>query len=90
MKKIVLTILIVAFTFSCNNETELSNIESILIAKGDLGGNGAEGISKQNMVITDQNNWVNLINQMNTVNNASERFSEINIDFSVLSGHCSI
>ena len=48
------------------------NIEPILIAKDNLYGNGGEGISEQNLVISDQNTWIELISQMNSVNNVSE------------------
>tara|TARA_B110000114_G_scaffold133888_1_gene140372 strand:+ start:183 stop:563 length:381 start_codon:yes stop_codon:yes gene_type:complete len=58
------------------------NIESTLIAKDNLFGNGDEGIIEQNLEITDQKTFDNLISQMNTVNNVSDSFSEIDIDFS--------
>jgi len=52
----------------------------VLIAKGNL--TGSEGIPKQNLVITTQTDWENLITAMNSVNNVSDSFAEINIDFS--------
>ena len=62
------------------------NIESTLIAKDNLFGNGDEGIIEQNLEITDQNTFDNLISQMNIVNNVSDSFSEIDIDFSQYKG----
>ncbi|MCL2130868.1 MAG: hypothetical protein FWH36_00205, partial [Lentimicrobiaceae bacterium] len=52
----------------------------VLIAKGNLA--GSEGIPKQNLVITTQTDWENLITAMNSVNNLTDSFAEINIDFS--------
>jgi len=85
MKKNVLIILLSIIVLSCNSNrdnSEIVNIESTLIAKGDLHGNRAEGIVKQNLVISDQATWSNLITKMNTVNNVSDRFSETDVDFS--------
>jgi len=53
----------------------------VTIGKGDLYGNGDENIPKQNIVITNQVDWTNLISAMNTRNNVSNRFTETNIDF---------
>jgi len=85
MKKNVLIILLSIFFLSCNtddNNSEMTNVESTLIAKDNLFGNGDEGIVEQNMVITDQSTWNDLITQMNSVNNVSDNFSETDIDFS--------
>ena len=85
MKKNVLIILLSIFVLSCNSDDDnpgMVNVESTLIAKNSLFGNGDEGIIKQNLEITDQNTWDNLISQMNSVNNVSDNFSEIDIDFS--------
>ena len=85
MKKNVLIILLTIFVLSCNSNegnSGMVNIEPILIAKDNLYGNGGEGISEQNLVISDQNTWIELISQMNSVNNVSDSFSEIDIDFS--------
>lgn len=80
MKKNVLIILLSIFVLSC--KSEMVKVESTLIAKDNLYGNGDEGIIKQNLEITDQNTWNNLVSQMNSVNNVSDNFSEIDIDFS--------
>jgi hypothetical protein len=85
MKKNVLTILLSIFVLSCNsndNNSGMVNIESTLISKGNLFGNGAEGIIEQNLIIADQISWNNLITQMNSANNVSNSFTETNIDFS--------
>ena len=75
----------IALLAGCSNDddnSEMVNIESTLIAKDNLFGNGDEGIIEQNLEITDQNTFDNLISQMNIVNNVSDSFSEIDIDFS--------
>ena len=85
MKKNVLIVLLSIFVLSCNSDDSnpgMVKVESTLIAKNNLFGNGDEGIIKQNLEITDQNTWDNLISQMNSVNNVSDNFSEIDIDFS--------
>lgn len=85
MRKNILVILLLIIVFNCETKDDNSgivNVESILIGKGSIYGNGAEGISEQNLVITDQVTWHNLIIQMNSVNNVSDSFSETNIDFS--------
>lgn len=86
MKKNVILLLLSMLVFCCNTvdyKTKIIDDESTLISKGNLYGNGSEGISKTNMLINDQASWSNLLAKMNTVNNASEGFSETNIDFSL-------
>lgn len=85
MKKSILIILVSIFTLSCNSDDKdsgLANVETTLIAKDNLYRNGAEGINEQNMVITDQNAWNDLISQMDSANTVSDHFSETDIDFS--------
>lgn len=86
LKKYVFIILPVLFIFSCSIEDDIIedySIESTLIAKNNLYGDGAEGINQQNLVITDSNMWNNLLNQMNTVNTITDSFIETDIDFSI-------
>ena len=90
MKNQALIILIILLTFSCSTEddaiqetstTQTMNIESTLIAKNNLYGAGDEGITQQNLVITNTNTWQDLMDQMNSVNDATANFSETEIDF---------
>nr|WP_321232788.1 hypothetical protein [uncultured Psychroserpens sp.] len=86
MKKALLFLLAISL-LSCNSEEETEAFpdalfEPILIAQDNLYGNGDEGILQQNLVITDQDSWMNLIAQMDSVNNESSNFSEIDINFS--------
>ena len=87
MKKYVLILLVAILTFSCNSDnensdSEMTNVEQTLIVRDNLFGNGDEGLVDQNMVITNQDSWSNLITQLDAVNNVSDSFSEIDIDFS--------
>ena len=66
MKKLLL--LSVLLIFACTDDdsnSELTIIESTLISKDRLFGNGEEDIAPQNIVITNQNNWNDLITKMN-------------------------
>ena len=81
--------LILILTVSCkstNNqvktERKIEKENTVLIAKGNLYGSGDEGIKEQNLVITNQKDWNNLLERLNSVNNVSEGFSETEIDFS--------
>lgn len=85
MNKNLIIILLSILVLGCNSDDDNSkmvNIESTLIAKDALSGNGGEGILEQNLVITDQNAWNDLIFKMNSVNNESDNFAETDIDFS--------
>ena len=59
-------------------------ITPILIAQGDLSGNGAENIPQQNIVITNNNDWENLKAAMNSYNDNTTQysFSEEHVNFS--------
>ena len=55
------------------------------IGKGALYGSGQEGISQSNVIISNTNDWQNLISQMNSVNNVSDNFTETDINFNEFS-----
>ncbi|NRD18902.1 hypothetical protein HNV08_02485 [Winogradskyella eckloniae] len=85
IKTLILLSLIVTYGCKCNKtSTEMVNkkVETTLIAQGNLYGSGSEGIDKQNLVITNENDWTQLLNQMDSVNKVSSGFSESKIDFS--------
>jgi PrcB C-terminal len=72
----------IGFMTSCSISDNPSNsIVLTQIGQGNLFGNGQENISKQNLVILDDNTWRNLQSKMNAVNNVSDEFTETNIDF---------
>jgi hypothetical protein len=58
-----------------------SDGDFVTIGKGNLSGTGAENIPKQNIVITDPNDWTALMNAMNTVGDKTKKFTETDIDF---------
>lgn len=85
MNKNILVILFTIILFSCNeeqNDINTTDIETTLISKGNLYGAGEENIGQQNLIITNQNTWLSLLNQMDSVNNVSDSFSETAVDFS--------
>ncbi|PQJ20618.1 protease complex subunit PrcB family protein [Tenacibaculum sp. SG-28] len=84
MKNLVVILFSILIS-SCSSDNEnlnSRNVDSTLISKGNLHGNGIEGISKQNFVISNQTVWNNLISQMDSASNVSDNFTETTIDFS--------
>ena len=85
MTKFTLLILTSLFAFGCSTPNDYSNmadVDSELIAKGNLSGIGTEAISNQYFSITNQTDWENFISQIDATNEVSSGFSEQNIDFS--------
>ncbi len=86
MKTLFLTLLALLTLNSCDDNEENTSftpvtITPILISKNYL--SGGENIPQQNTVISNQTDWNNLITQMNSINNVSNNFTEINIDFTI-------
>jgi len=82
MKKVLLLVSsILLLAFRCEEDSQLEAFEVVTIGKGDLCCDGAQNISKQNNVITNQVEWFQLIEAMNTLNDVSSSFTEIDIDF---------
>lgn len=52
------------------------------ISKGTLFGNGIEVILEEKFTIKNEKQWQVFLNKINSVNNVSSSFSEININFS--------
>jgi hypothetical protein len=83
MIRVALVVSFILFlAFSCDEDSQPRTFEVVTIGKGYLSGNGVENISKQNIVVTNQIDWSELIEAMNTLNDVSSSFTEINIDFS--------
>lgn len=84
MKTLILS-LVLLFTISCTksndeNEIETQTITPVLVGKGYLNYNTI--YSKQNIVITNSNDWQTLLTNFNSINNnITTSFTEINIDF---------
>ncbi|GAB4161658.1 MAG: hypothetical protein Tsb0033_19440 [Winogradskyella sp.] len=78
-------IVILLFALNCKstqNQAKMTKDNIVVIGKGNLYGSGAERIDKQNLVITTSEEWKDLLNKMNSVNNVTDSFSETEIDFS--------
>ncbi len=83
MKNLIIILLTLVITYGCNkDESNETEITPILIGKAELFGNGEEGIVQSNLVISQTEDWNALIEQMDSVNNTSNSFTEIDIDFS--------
>ncbi|WP_299112389.1 hypothetical protein [uncultured Winogradskyella sp.] len=78
-------ILVLLFALNCKStehQTKMAKEDIVLIGKGNLFGSGAEGIEKQNLIVTGSDQWNGLLKKMNSVNNVSDSFSETKVDFS--------
>ena len=86
MKSVISMTLLFFLLIGCNKKENSyipQNLTSVWIGKGDIYGNGDENIPQQNIIITNQEDWNNLMNSMNSVNNVSNSFTETNINFEV-------
>ena len=86
MRLILCTFLLVLLGCSSTIQSSKTlNKEGIVfstISKGTLFGNGIEGILEEKFTITNEKQWQVFLNKINSVNNVSSSFSEININFS--------
>lgn len=81
---VLMTIIVALITCASKPYTDLdlySSIKFTHVAKGNLYGAGAENIDREHLIISDSESWNELIDKMNTMNNTSESFREISIDF---------
>lgn len=86
IKTTTLVILSFLILFSCKAQekhSKMEKVESVLIAKGNLYGSGSEGIVEQNLIISNQKDWNDLLIKMDSINKVSNSFLETNIDFSL-------
>ena len=84
MKGLLFILVLTIFIGCIKNDDEFLSftISPILIGNGDLGGNGKENITKQKLIISSNETWVELMNKMNSVNYETANFTETEIDFS--------
>lgn len=66
---------------SVNDNQNIIPQNTVLVGKGDLYGNGQEGIEPQYSVIKNENQWEALKIQMNAVNPVTDGFSVTEVDF---------
>lgn len=84
MKKIIALLFIIIF-ISCNNDDDSNtpfesvNVNFTTIGQGGFTGN--EGISQSNLVIDNENDWNNLLDQLNSNSNVTDFFTTTVIDF---------
>ena len=88
MKAIIKTVMLSVFFVACSTDDTPAGQQLLVapepqeVAKGDLYGNGQEGIPQQFLVISNQMEWESLKAQMDAVNSVTENFVETEIDFS--------
>jgi len=88
MKKLFFIVFIITFvgcktTVSTDAKDPPINMSDFkTVSKGMLFGDGEEGINKSTLIIRDKKAWEMLTERMNTVNNVSNNFKGLPIDFS--------
>lgn len=83
--KSLLFLLVLSIFIGCDNKDDdfvSLTISPILIGDGNLYGNGKENLTKQNLIISNNNAWTELMDKMNSANNETANFTETEIDFS--------
>ncbi len=87
VSKTLILSLVLFLSLSCNNSDDnqtsanvTSTITSSLIGKGSI---TDPNIPLQNTLISNQTQWVALLDLMNSVNNVSNNFTETNINFNL-------
>ncbi len=84
--RLLIFLLGIGLMISCTNDDDNLAFQSAEmnfteIGIGALYGNGQEGIPESVLTISNTNEWQNLISQMNAINNTSDNFTEIDINF---------
>ncbi|MDO6739129.1 hypothetical protein [Wenyingzhuangia sp. 2_MG-2023] len=82
MHKILLLIFVLFMSCNQDKSTQTDQVIYTKIGKGILTGQGEEGISKSNWVVTNEKDWNHLKAKMNTINQETSHFTETQIDFS--------
>ena len=85
MKRVILIALLIAAAMGCGcskNDTFTEKEPTpVIIGKGQLYGNGREGIAQQELIVTSQKELDELIKKMSTNNDVSKYFSETKVNF---------
>ena len=85
MKKLITILVLILTIVGCSPEddtTQTLNTTLTSIAKGNLLGAGNEGIFDWHIVVTSTEHWNSLKNQMNSVFDVTDTFTETEVDFS--------
>lgn len=80
MKKL-LCISLTLILFSCNSAQKPIELSLKKISQGNLYGNGKEQIDEQQMVITSQEDWINLKKKIISTGKSSNDLPNLSIDF---------
>ncbi len=75
-------VILLLLGFGCKKDEKPSSIMPIQISEGSLSGTGIEGINKQEIVITQDEEWEQLIQAMDKVNDVTRNFVKTDVDFS--------
>lgn len=84
MKNLLFAFSLLIVFSSCNKIECAEYTDEVIyqhIDNGALYGNGEEGISEENFVITSSSEWTALKNKMDAVNNVSDEFANTPINF---------
>ena len=84
MKRLLFLFALTIFIGCNNNDEEFLSLttSTTLVASGNLYRNGGENITRQNLIIQNNNEWIELMNKMNSVNNVTDNFTGTEFDFS--------
>jgi len=83
MRNLLIVMFILSLA-SCANEDVFESKEILYteVAKGSLNGSGFHNIDKAQLVIDNEEDWVELKDKMDTVNDVTSSFDEGGLDFS--------
>lgn len=85
MRNFVIALLFITIGCKSTSNTDGTDMDASsfkTISKGILTGDGAEGIKEGTLVIQNEKQWNAFITKINKVNNVSENFQEIPVNFS--------
>jgi hypothetical protein len=80
MKKIIYFCFAILL-FSCNSAQKPIEMNLNVISKGNLYGNGQEGINEQHTVIKTEKEWLDLKQKMNATGNLTQELNSISVNF---------
>ena len=84
MKKVLILLAVAVSVLACDkcDKPEIREVNYQLISDDALYGAGEEQIEKGNLIITTENAWNDLKSKMNAVNQETDDFDNVPVDFS--------
>ncbi len=82
MKRLVFIIISILAFVNCSTKETQNYMTYDLIGEGNLYGNGEENIDEHSLIIKSEQEWNDLLDKINSINNESDKFTETEIDFS--------